>query len=60
MKKPKKSKNSSERAKKLGEKRQIRAKVAHVKKIKKKEAIRLDKIKKEENFREYMNNLMGK
>jgi hypothetical protein len=59
MKKPKKDKNASERAKKLGEKRQKRKKVAHLKKLNKKEAIRMGKIKEEEKFREYMNNLMG-
>lgn len=59
MKKPRKVKNSSAKAKKLGEKRQKRKKETHAKLVKRKEAIRLDKIKKEEKFREHLESLIG-
>lgn len=60
MKKPKKVKNGPQRAKRIGEKRQKRAKISHLKKLKRKEAIRLEKVRKEQKFREYVSNLTGK
>lgn len=61
MKKPSKNKsNNPERARKKGEKKAKRRKVVRAKKILRKEAIRIDKIRKERKFQEYMDNLVGK
>lgn len=59
MKKPKNKAKNLERGKKKGVKEANRRKVVKAKMLKRKESIRLEKIKKEQKFQDYLNNLMG-
>lgn len=60
MKKPNfKKADNPERGKKKGLKDAKRRKATKAKLVKRKEAVRLDKIKKEQKFQDYLNNLMG-
>jgi hypothetical protein len=59
MKKSKNKAKNIERGKKKGIKEANRRKVVKAKMLKRKEAVRLEKVKKEQKFQEYLNNLMG-
>lgn len=61
MKKPNKQKSDNpERGRKKGIKEAKRRKTTKIKLAKRKEAIRMDKIRKERKFQQYMDNLTGK
>jgi hypothetical protein len=59
MKKSKNKAKNIERGKKKGIKEANRRKVVKAKMLKRKEAVRLEKVKKEQKFQEYLNNLVG-